>query len=75
MAIAKGYEANFDTLVEAIRLNDVCLLECKDRVTGLPVIVICAANRAGEEVELVPLAKMFDGNPYDQLISPMEEEA
>ena len=48
-------------------------MECKDKTTGKEVAVICGVQRSGDGmVEMVPMAKMFNGNPYDELLSPME---
>lgn len=69
MAIQNGYKANFETLKRAAHDGDLALMECADKVTGKTVVVICAVGRgrvAGEYV-FSPLAKMFDGNPYDEL--------
>ena len=79
MAISKGYQANFETLQRAEANGDLALLECKDAKSGQPVIAIVAVQRSakpGMMVEFVPLAKMFDGNPYEELLPPedMEEE-
>ena len=73
--IAKGYKANFETLCKAIRHGDVCLMECTDAATGKPVMVICAVQRDGDSFEMMPFAKLFDGNPYEELIPPTVEEA
>jgi hypothetical protein len=73
--IAKGYKANFETLCRAIENGDVCLMECNDAVTGKPVMVVCAVQRDGDSFEMMPLAKLFDGNPYEELIPPTMEEA
>lgn len=75
MAIANGYKANFETLQRAIKDGAALLMECYDATTGKPVIAICAANFDGKEYQMVPLAKMFDGNPYEELIPPMQEAA
>lgn len=47
-------------------------LECKDAKSGQPVIAIVAVRRSAEPgmAEFVPLAKMFDGNPYEELLPP-----
>jgi hypothetical protein len=69
--IADGYKENFKTLLKAVDLDDVCLLECTDAASGKPVMVICAVQRTDEgEVMFVPMAKMFDGNPYEELMPP-----
>jgi hypothetical protein len=70
MAIPKGYKHNLNIICKAAANDDLCILECNDAKTGEPVIVICAANRGEDEIELVPLAKMFDGNPYEEVIPP-----
>lgn len=73
--ISKGHRANFDTLLQAARYGDVCLLECVDDATGNKVMTICAVNHNDDgSVECVPIAKMFDGDPYKELRPPMIEE-
>ena len=69
--ITEGYKANFETLKRAFKNKVVALMECTDAVTGKPVIAICAVNTANGEYEFSPLAKMFDGNPYEELLPPM----
>lgn len=69
MAIAKGYKANFETMKRAFAAGDVALMDCTDIVTGKPVIVVCATQREeGGDITFVPLAKMFDGNPYEEVL-------
>lgn len=73
-----GDTANFETLRRAFKHEDVCLVECQDKKTGSYVAVICATQWTpapeGEESEgtLVPLAKLFEGNPYDELLDPIK---
>lgn len=69
--ITKGYRANFETLERAFKHGDVALMECTDAVTGKPVIAICAVDTVNGECEFSPLAKMFDGNPYEELNPPI----
>jgi hypothetical protein len=65
------YKANFDTLKKACRNGDLGLLEAQDAKTGKTVACICAIYRDEEgEYNMVPLAKMFDGNPYEELNPP-----
>jgi len=73
--INDAYTANFETLCKAVRHGDVCLMECTDAVTGKSVMVICAVERDDNSVEMKPFAKLFDGNPYEELIPPTVEEA
>lgn len=68
--IQKGYKKNFETMLLAAKHGDLCLVDCQDKATGKPVRVVCAVNRMSEELELAPLAKLFDGNPYDELNPP-----
>jgi hypothetical protein len=72
--IAEGYKNNFKTLCRAIRSGDVCLMECTDAATGNPAVVVCAVQRDGDSFEMVPFAKLFDGNPYEELLPPTTEE-
>jgi len=71
MAIADGYVTNFETLKQATLNNDVALLECVDAKTGKLVITVCAVDfEPNGEALFIPLAKMFDGDPYEELIPP-----
>lgn len=72
MAIPEGCRSHFDTLLLASENGDLCLVECYAVGTGQPVYTLCAVNRDAQDVELVPLAKLFAGNPYDELTPPME---
>ena len=78
--ITKAAEASFETLRKAIIDGDACLMVCRDREHGSPVIAICAVNTFSgrgdsQEFEFVPIAKMFTGNPYVELVTPMEDES
>lgn len=70
MKISEGYKANFETLRQAFANGDVALLDCMSTITNKPVAVICAVNRDGKNFELVPVAKLFDVNPYEELLPP-----
>jgi predicted kinase len=66
-----GYKANLETLRKAFKANDIALLECTEKMTQKKVAVIVATFKDREGlINFVPLAKMFDGNPYDELIPP-----
>ena len=76
MAIAPGYKDNFQTILKAAKNDDLCLLECTDAATGKPVMVICAVMRNSDDsLQLAPFAKMFDGNPYEEVIPPSDPQA
>jgi hypothetical protein len=70
MAIAQGYKTNFAELIRAIKNDQAVLMECNDASTGQPVIVIAAISIECDEYVTVPFAKMFDGNPYEELLPP-----
>jgi hypothetical protein len=74
MTIAKGHSANLETLTRAFRDGSVCLMECTDKATQKKVVVLCAVQRIDNEYEMVPFAKMFDGNPYEELDPPITDE-
>jgi len=74
MAIPEGYKHNFETMMRASENGDLCLAQCRSRKTGEDVFVVCATfMNEDNEVQLVPLAKMFDGNPYEEVDGPSVE--
>lgn len=70
MAISKGHKANFETLKRAAANGHLALVECTDKKTGATVIAVCAIGRDGSDYTVHPFARMFDGNPYDELNPP-----
>ena len=70
MTITAGYATNFETLRRASFDGNLALMECTDAATGKPVITICAVGKDNGEYVFTPLAKMFDGNPYEELAPP-----
>lgn len=67
-----GHRSNLDTIVRAAQDGRLALVECTDRVTKKPVAVLCAIggpDGLGEYI-IVPFARMFDGDPYEQLDPP-----
>jgi len=70
MALLKGHRMQFETLQAAFRNGDVALMECQDKTTGKYVAVIVAVNRVDGEFEFVPFAKLFDGDPYEEVNPP-----
>ena len=75
--INDAHKQNFGMLVEAVKNDDVCLVECKDAKSGTLVIAVCAVqttSKEDEEFQIVPLAKLFDGDPYEELIPPITSD-
>lgn len=75
MAISKGFKVNLETLVQAAKNGDIRLVECTDKITGNAVTVVCATwIDEDEQYNFVPMAKMFNGNPYEELNPPDYDE-
>ena len=69
--ILPGHKANFETLQQAMAGGDVCIASCLDNMTQTSVAVVCAVTvHPNGDRTLVPLAKLFDGNPYEELTPP-----
>jgi hypothetical protein len=69
--ILPGHKANLNTIVAAAKAGHLALMDCADAATGKPVVVLCAVNRESNgDYGFVPLAKLFDGNPYNELQPP-----
>lgn len=72
-----GDRANFNTIIRAARHGFLSLVECTDKKTGKYVAAIALIQEGpspavGEEreYEIIPIARMFEGNPYDELNPP-----
>jgi hypothetical protein len=73
MKLSKAHEANFHTLLEAANNGDLVLLDCaKAENPEEQVATICAITKipGSDEVGFVPLAMLFNENPYDVLLPP-----
>ena len=71
MALLPGHKLNFETLQQAMLARDAALLDCRRIGSGEQVAAICAVNRQADgSIEFVPLAKLFDGNPYEEILPP-----
>lgn len=69
--IGEQHKHALDILGEAFCNEDIALVECEEVATGKLVCAICAVNKNEDGTyEFVPLAKMFDGNPYEELKPP-----
>lgn len=71
MPLSAGLKQNFDVLCCAFRAGRVALIECQLAATGESAAVICAANKnLDDSVDFVPLAMMFQDNPYTTVNPP-----
>jgi hypothetical protein len=70
-ALSAGHKANFNNLLRAAKNRDLALMSCTDASTGEPVATVCMVNRDAEgNVAFAPVAKLFNSNPYEELLPP-----
>ena len=74
LRLTKGERSNFNTIIDAAKAGRLALMSCEDAQTGKKVATICAVNWVNGEVEFVPMARLFDGNPYDLLKPPVPDQ-
>ena len=72
-AIPAEMREQFRSLLLAVVNHELCLVSCKDCKTGAPVFVICIATVSETDgtPNLTPLARMYDTNPYLEIIPPL----
>jgi len=69
--INDSYKHNFDQLLKAARKGALCLMDCTDAATDKPVITVCIHTIDDDDMHnMQPIAKLFDGNPYEELKPP-----
>lgn len=70
-----GYRNNIKTIIRAAKDDRLAIMVCQDKVTKQELAVVCAVSNDKEQNDLVfvPLAKMFAGNPYEELNPPNPE--
>jgi len=70
--LAKGYTANFKTMLRAAKNGDLLLISCLDAATKEPRAVIAATywNTDGK-IAIVPFGHLCPGNPYEEYIFPV----
>lgn len=75
MAIPEHHIDNLKTIRVAAMQKHLSVVRCKDKL-GKEAFVVAAAfvNEEGE-YRMVPLAKMFDDDPYEELDPPTTFEA
>lgn len=57
-------------LRQAALHHTMALVECTDKNTGAAVIVVCFVRLEGDEQVFIPLAKLFNGDPSDEIDPP-----
>jgi hypothetical protein len=68
--IPSGYRTNFHTMLKAAGNGDLALMECQDNASKKKVYVVCMVGRENGQYIFTPVAKMFDGNPYEEVNPP-----
>ena len=68
--ISKKARMLFSEVCDAAHAHELCLVECVDRKTGKKVNVLCATSTEGGVVRMQPLARLFSGNPYNEVVPP-----
>ena len=68
--VSKKARLLFGNVCAAAHEHALCLAECTDRRTGKKVNVICATSTEGGVVCMQPLARLFSGNPYNEVVPP-----
>jgi len=69
-----GYAPNLNTLVRAAKNRHTALMEAFDTETNRRVVIVVACAQDDEgQIQITPLALMFDGNPYERIAPPHPE--
>jgi hypothetical protein len=81
--IPQEHIEHWQMLQQAIKTGRAALVPAIDKKTQKPCYVICAINiheptiiapGSEPEYEFVPFARLFDGDPRDELDPPQEQE-
>lgn len=70
MKLRKGDKANYDTLLRAAINGDLALVDLRRKSDGKSVAGLCAIGVDGGEFEIIPLAIMIEGNPFELFDPP-----
>jgi hypothetical protein len=64
------HENAFSKMCEAFELGQICMVECREAETGENVAVVCAIIMENGTETYVPLARMFNQDPFEELLPP-----
>jgi len=65
-------EKNFNTLCEAVKSDSICIMECTNTKTKEKEAVVCCINYTdNKKIEMVPIAVLFNTNPYELYEPPI----
>lgn len=68
--ISKRANLQFSTLLAAAQHKSLCVAECFSIKTGKKEYVLCSHHLENGAVVYNPLAKLFQGNPHNEVTPP-----
>lgn len=79
MSISEIHQSVLHDIGLAARNGDLHLLQCKDKTTGDQITVLCLGTPSDDgttplNTMFMPLARLFDGEPLDEVIPPHAPE-
>lgn len=75
MSIPEKDKETFNLLVDAAHDGGLCLLECKDSVTGEVISALCIGYEYEDgSYEMVPVGQLFNFDANNRIQLPAEEE-
>lgn len=73
--IEEHIQYNFEQLQRAAKNKDMAIVECTEKVTGKVAVLLCAIFIDKEGAyNMIPYARMLEGDPYEDYLPPMDEK-
>ncbi len=66
----KRARMTFHNLTDCAREHTLVLAQCEDRKTGKKTYVVCEQYSDHGAIRFNPVARLFDGNPYNEITPP-----
>lgn len=68
-----AYKTNYETLLRAVKNEDLALVSAIRKADQAPVALLCAMHRLPDgNIIPVPLAVMVEGNPFELFEDPTQ---
>ena len=67
-----AFHEDFEEMRTAFLQGAVALVECTDALTGEMIATICTITMDGEEAVMLPVARMFEGDAFEQVLPPAD---
>jgi hypothetical protein len=75
MAISNKDKAAFECIKAGVEDGNLCLVECTEKETGKEITAVCGAIEIGDgSVMFIPVAKLFEGNPFEEIVPNFKKE-